>query len=473
MEIGEATAPGLPPSWRQALLFLTYVVSMFGVNSAGAVYPAIEAEHLLDAATAARLIGVQTAGTALGKVFAGPVTDALGGRRTYMFCISLLGTAVFLISLSSTPILIGTFAFLMEFVNTPIWPAHARIVKGWYHPDRVSDAFWLLGIGSRGGNLLCNLIYGGLISAGMGWRWVLRVACFSCVIGGFISRLHSDTPTKKDSPGLDRMDVKEMVRRGILVLKHRHFWIAASSLAFATVTKRMGQIVPLYLFTTTALREGEATSVSVVFQLGLLMSVGIPGYFYGRSRSDGRKINMLLGLNMLSAGSAFILFLVSAATPVATSTGDIALRSILLFLIAFGIGCSYYIPCGIFSVRFGGDKFTGAVSSFMDMVSWMFASIFITLVMPWIIDSMGWPSVWALIALTSAICSFTTWKFTTLLYADGAVSALKDFEEEAHYVELAVNDEMSEKPTEDWGDNFTEFDDEDRGVAIVDAERRT
>ena len=149
---------------------------------------------------------------------------------------------------------------------------------------------------------------------------------------------------------------------------------------------------------------------------------------------------MLLGLNMLSAGSAFVLFLVSAATPVATSTGDITLRSILLFLIAFGIGCSYYIPCGIFSVKFGGDKFTGAVSSFMDMVSWMFASIFITVMMPWMIDGMGWPSVWAIIALTSAICSFTTWKFTTLLYADGAISALKDIKEdikeETYYVPL-------------------------------------
>ena len=411
---GAARGAAAPSLARRGLLFATYFLAMFGINSAPSLYPSMEADGLFDAAGAARILGVQTAGTALGKLFAGPLADVVGGRQTYFLASTLLVGFVCLMSASGTAWLVGLAAFCMEMANTPIWPAHARIVHGWFPQADIADAFWVLSMASRGGNMAAGLAFGALVSAGLHWRWVLRLAAGCCAVGTALGLLfHKDSRQNTVERGA-APDLRALGRAGCNILMHRQFWMAAFCLMPATVVKRMGQAVSIYLFAVapTVLDKGTAASVAVVYQVGLLTSVAVGGGLYKRISHQAQR-RMLLGLGCISSVSAGVL--AAWSNTESTTTGDVVWRAVLLFLVAMGIGCSYYIPTGIFSVKFGGKASTGTVSAFMDMVSWAIAATFLVL-QGWVIDGpLGWGGVWGLVGCASALCAFTTYRLQGLL----------------------------------------------------------
>ena len=418
-----------PSSGRQLLLFTTYTITMFGINAAPLLYPAMESSGIFDAATATRILGIQTGGTALGKFFAGPVADVLGGRRTYLLSVCLLGGFILLLSFASSAWLVGLCAFCMEFFNTPMYPAHARIIRSWYAPERVSSAFWILGMASRGGNLGAGILYGVFVYKGMSWRWVLRLAAILCVAGGILSRLHRDSPAAANAPGATP-DLRSLRKTGRRIVTHPHFWVAASSCITATIAKRMGQEVPVFLYSNapSVLDKGTAASVAVVFQLGLLVSVAGGGAFYRWLRREHRT-RFLVSLNCVSCAAAAVLSVASSFS--CTSISCVVLKCFLLFCIAGGIGCSYYIPTGMFAVRFGGQESTGTVSAFMDMVSWSISAVFLVM-LSWVIEGpLAWPGVWGLVAADCALCAYASLKFHRLLLSDD-IKPLEDCEHVAY-----------------------------------------
>ena len=403
-----------PSFERRLLLFSTYALSMFGLNSAPLLYPSMEADGLFDQAGAARILGLQTAGTAIGKLFAGPLADAMGGRRTYLIAVSLLFIFVCFMSIAETSWIIGLAAFMMEFSSTPVWPSHARMIHGWFPRESISEGFWVLSMSSRGGNMAAGIVFGKLISNGVHWRWVLRLAAACCVVGVVLDFFfHKDSTQNVVQTG-SPPEIARICKEAREILTHKHFWTAVGCQMPATVVKRMGQAVSIFLFSNAAniLDKGTAASFAVIFQAGLLTSVIVFGGLYTRMAARNQR-NMLLCLGFLSAISAMMLAVISNTE--CKSMMDVIFRLTLLFLIALGIGCSYYIPAGIFSVSFGGSDSTGTVSAFMDVMSWTMAASFLVL-QSWVIDSpMGWSGVWSLVSLAALICVFTTHRLQLLL----------------------------------------------------------
>ena len=64
----------------------------------------------------------------------------------------------------------------------------------------------------------------------------------------------------------------------------------------ATVVKRMGQAVSIFLFANASriLNKGTSASVAVVYQVGLLTSVAIFGGVYGRISGAAQRMMLLL-----------------------------------------------------------------------------------------------------------------------------------------------------------------------------------
>lgn len=202
-----------PSFWRGALVFATYSMYIWGVSSLPPCYPAMQADlgiryaWLLDtvdqqwrykkpfqgchppnlpacptrttvpsyspfsSGDTAGILATQTAGAATGKIVAGFIADGFGGRRTYAMAVFALGMGVLLLSFTTTKWQIAVVGFLLEACGSPIWPAHAVIVRGWWPPTLYSDGFWVMSTSSRATDITSKLVYGELLEA-MQWRKV-------------------------------------------------------------------------------------------------------------------------------------------------------------------------------------------------------------------------------------------------------------------------------------------------------------
>ena len=79
-----------PPLWRKGLIFCSYMVSICCVGIPPALYPALQRDLGFTSGGIASILACETAGTAVGKVFAGFWADAVGGRRAYLCaCVAL------------------------------------------------------------------------------------------------------------------------------------------------------------------------------------------------------------------------------------------------------------------------------------------------------------------------------------------------------------------------------------------------
>ena len=414
-----------PPSpWRQALLFFTYACTIFCVAAPPALYPAMQRD-LADftSGDAATVLSVATVGTGLGKINAMLTVGRCGARRSYFVTQVLLSLFVFLLSVSSAVWMLALCTFAMELSAGPSWPSHGVIVRGWWPIDRLASAFWVLSLSSRGSDMGSKLLYGGLINAGVGWRWTLRLASVFALLGALASRWHGDTREASDvrTPGAD---VKRQLSRFRLHSGNKSFWLAGSCMLLLTCVKKSGQLTSVYfrdVTNTTVLSDGGAASMGVVFQSGLVVSVLVGGKVYEhvlRNVDGGRTkvIALCAGLVLMSGVCSVLLALssVSASAP-DPEMGTLVWRGFLVFLVAAGVGLTYYVPMGVFSVEYGKED-TALVSAYLDLLGYLMSAFFMAIVLrPSIDGDGGWGAAWACIACVTFAAAFATVVFLRML----------------------------------------------------------
>ena len=132
-----APPPDGPPLWRKCLIFATYSVSIWCVGLPPPLYPAMQKDLGFSSGAVAGILAFETAGTAVGKTVAGFWTDALGARRAYCMTACALAACALVFSWTTSVATVSLAVFALEVVNAPAWPAHARILHGWYPPRPV------------------------------------------------------------------------------------------------------------------------------------------------------------------------------------------------------------------------------------------------------------------------------------------------------------------------------------------------
>lgn len=448
-------APLAAPSWsRRVLLFTTYFASIMGVGLPPLLYASMVNDGMFTAAEASTILGIQTIGSesaradtpvsatcfsracarpcaaSAGKFAAGFVADALGGRRANLAAFAAVSAALALLSAAPSLHVVAVCAFAVEAANAPIWPAHARIIRGWFPADGLAGAFWILSVSSRGTNLLAGLFYGAALSVAS-WRAVALLGAAFSVAGLALCTRHLDAPSAAvvAVPGAARpARALASVRK---VVRERSFWVASASLAALTVVKRMGQAMPVYFFSVApdVLDSGTAAQVAIVFQAGLASSVLVGGYAYARL---GRRGKVLLCAALHAATVVACVALALLRRP-AGDAAAVAGRAALTFAVAAGVGVSYYLPPGIFSVQLGGRERTGVVSALMDVVGYGTSAVFLLAMEPVIEGAStgpaagvafgtGWSGVWLIIAGAGVVALVFSAYFHWQLHADDDVA---------------------------------------------------
>lgn len=330
-----------------------------------------------------------------------------------MLCIVL--------SFASTGWVVATVAFCMEVCNTPAWPAHALIIGGWFPKHLISDGFWLLSMASRGSNMIAGLLYGGLLHV-LHWRSVLRVASCVSAIGVILGLLHRDTPARRTVTRPVTFTTLVNGFRGVLTAPQ--FWTAGASMATVTIVKRFGQVMPVFFYSqaSAVLDKASASEVAIVFQAGLASSALFGGYAYGRLSKRGKVWLCAILVAASVVGCASLALWVDPAKSESAVIG----KAGLVWLVAAGVGTSFYLPPGIFSVQFGGAERTGLVSAMNDMVGYGSSAIFLIAMRP-VIEAgderdegfgVGWSAVWLCVGAAGVLALVTGVRFQRMLHKD-------------------------------------------------------
>lgn len=432
------------------LLFVTYSLFIFAVTSPPPLYATMASSLHFDVSGASTILAAQTMGSAIGKVTCGFFIDSLGGSKSILCSHILIAISLLLISFSETLYQVVICASIMEFVGSPVWPGHAMIIRGWFPTARLSDAFWVLSMSSRCSDMTSKLLYG-VLQGWVSWRSCLRIAAFFCLINVCVTAFeHSDTKpaatqtnnnTEVTQPRRNSILAKsrEMLFSGLQIMRDKRFLISATALSLLTITKRIGQLIPLY-FSMQAhgiLTDGQSATISLVFPAGLFTGILIFGGMYGRLESVS-KIRLCTWLNVVSVLCCVALAFLSPPAYedgtteercryndnincplIANSRLLVFIKAALLFVCACGIATSFYIIPSVFSVQFGG-KNTGTVSAFLDFFGMSISALFIRCVVGPVIDSnWGWAGIWAILSITTTLGMVVTIFSQRQLYISG------------------------------------------------------
>ena len=90
----------------------------------------------------------------------------------------------------------------------------------------------------------------------------------------------------------------------------------------------------------------------------------------------------------------------------------------LIFCAALGVGLPYYVPTGMFAIRFGGES-SGVLSAYMDALSFFVSGPFIYALRP-VLDAKdsaygGWWGAWSLMGCVGLLMSAVNFSFVTML----------------------------------------------------------
>jgi len=406
-----------PSKSRQLLLFLTYGLTILSVSAPPALYPSMQRDiPNFTSGDAATVLAIATVGTGLGKINAMLTVSKFGARKTYFAAQCLLSIFVFLLSLSNAVWLVALLSFSMELSAGPSWPSHAVIVRGWWSTELLPSAFWILSLSSRGSDMSSKLLYGSLLNAGVPWRWLLRIASCGAVFGAILSRWHRDSMTESDVT-CPTANPKKQLHVFITISKSKKFWVAGIAMLLLTCVKKSGQLTSLYFrdcTNTTLLSDGGAAQMGVVFQMGLMTSVLIFGKIYEKLKQDNSRIVLCVSLVFMSTLSGILLATDGGKT--SDSKSLLIWRAILVFLVAVGVGLTYYVPMGVFSVKFGQEN-TALVSAYLDLLGYLTSAIFLSGILRPAIN-VGWSSAWWCLTFVSVVACFATVIFLRMLLYD-------------------------------------------------------
>ena len=114
-----------------------------------------------------------------------------------------------------------------------------------------------------------------------------------------------------------------------------------------------------------------------VWPVGFIVSLMGFGRFFN-AYSPAGKTRLVFAMTAVSSGAMFLIGLIVSAEGDNPSTLSICLCVGLLFITAVGVGLPYYVPSGVFAVRFGEDQ-AGVVSAYLDGTSAIATGLFLKL----------------------------------------------------------------------------------------------
>jgi MFS family permease len=398
---------------------VTYATCILLGSGYSAMFPAIMTATKSSMVEASKVSAVVALASAVGKFgYSGWLVDKSGVNFAIASSLFALASCAVGISLASKFDTILALVGATEFFFCPMWPAHVqRVRKSKSFAGNASGGIWQLGVASRVGSVVSALFYGW--ASGL-WSWRATeaasagVAVVALGLLGYSSLRESEEhifPPQGADEGngliptgaqrvplpskLESVTVRGMLRK---MACEPQFWLAAFGNGLLGVTKGTGSMfVAIYLRDRSApgvVSESLCMQLAASFTSGVGLSVFFLGAWFS-SASAVAKRNLVRVANAVSC-LAMIAIAVDAEH-VAESRTHLTVRVVLFFVSGIGIGLSYYIPPGLFSIRFG-DVGAGTVSSFLDGMQYLMSFLVAQLVGQLFSSGASWSEVWGLFA---------------------------------------------------------------------------
>ena len=421
-----------PSVAQHVLLFSSYWMSILSVAAPVAFLATVTADTSLGmtAADGALVLSLRTLASCFGKTVAGPLVQFVGAKKTLVLSYSLLAILLLALSRAETRVQFIICAILMQLANDPIYPSHTVIIKkNWKGSLQVSRAMWVISMSSRSADMATKVGYGQMLNVSSWRRLASRLAIFP-LIGIVLSCIHSEN---REHQEVHRAQSGGWSIRPIMsvLTSTPYFWIAAASLAQLAFLKSCGQLVPLYFadVAPNVLSKGDATSMGLIFQFGMLLAVIFGARLYGTMKNKQRLCGLLLAGSVLASCALWW-----TSNTVVDSSAGIFVRGAAIFFLGLGIGVPYYIPIGVFSVTIGKEN-AATVSALLDAISNLFASGALHAVKLVLQSSLRWQGVWAASTFSALLASVITYKF---------VAKLEKLPTQASYSPVEVEDDNVE-----------------------------
>ena len=328
------------------------------------------------------ILGWGTAGTVAGKLINGVLADRFGGRRVFIFSLSLCMLATTVFGTMSGVLFFSIAYFVALFGKSAGWPAMANLIRIWY-PQNWRGRIWgIISSSSRFSSVVTTLGLGSLFLV-MSWQGVIAtaVAIAGVVLLAIIFILKQspkdvgleataeEKEVEKKPHPLDDFTLSQAL---LYFAKSPRVWLICLSITCLTVLFEFQGFIPIYLKETFGLTAGIAVMTASAFPIGSLISALLGGFVFDVI-SKRTRIFVLGGMMVFSTLCLAALLLI----PSLGLTHTLALWTTLAAIMLFGVAISpcYYIPMSVFAVDFGGVR-CGVLVGIIDAVGYSFAMAF-------------------------------------------------------------------------------------------------
>ena len=215
------------------------------------------------------------------------------------------------------------------------------------------------------------------------------------------------------------------------------------------IVKQTGErSLALYLHDDLQLSTSAAASLASVWPIGFVVSVVCFGALFDKARclrpaqsaslciladvsvvlvgnSAVGKVRLVFGMTGASTAAMLLIGAWRREEGAEASTGEIVGKTALLFVTAVGIGLPYYVPIGVYSVRFGKER-AGVVSAYIDALSAVATAAFLW-ALSGTVDA-GWSRAWLQLGGIGLVMTCSTTQFVRYLYGAKQGSKYQDQE---------------------------------------------
>ena len=407
-----------------AALVVAYACAIIGVNTPVLLYPALQEAGIFAPSDVAHILSLQTFGTMMGKVFAGFVVDGFGGRRTFMVCMAMMGVVLSLMTTVHDMWSTAVLAFLIEVAFTPVYPSFVKFVTLWFPRTSLAKGFWVLSTTSRGSFLFAGTLYTYFLGRA-DYTYIFWFAAALTVVGLLVACfLLGDAPFAQTYVAGGGLSKEGVLKISAKAFSSKSFYLAITSYSLHNCIKRMAEIMGVYLVfqCRKLVNHVNAPIWSSSFTLGLLVSILGVGYFY-QQMAPVKKTWAGITMNSFGVVSSLGLSYLSnsAISGQCSTTSDLLVVATLVFLVGFSVGLTFYVPPGVFCVRFGGEKHSAAVSALMDVVASLLTSASFFGIKCLLDSTWEWSGVWLCVGVMAFANTIVSYFFLPIVWDDSQV----------------------------------------------------
>jgi len=343
----------------------------------------------LSIAEIGRILGFGTAGALVGKLLWGPLSDRLGGRKSFLIGIGLAAVLIGAFSLVPYAALFSVLSFCLYGAKSAGWPAMTKLVEVWYPTERYGRVWGVLSTSSRASVVLGTLVLGGLL-AWLDWRYVALIAMalalgvlWLCRVSlverpARLRQVQEVSPCEEGEAQAIRSRTLHPLERAssaealLDFARSPRVWLICLSLMALTVLMEFLSFVPLYLKQSFEIEPARAASASSVFPLGSLLAVLAAGFLY--DRATPRQLRVAMAVLLAGACACLVVLLQLPSLGLAPERA-FSVTLALIFVFGAAISPAYYIPMSIFSMQYGG-RHSGLLVCLIDVFGFLAAMAF-------------------------------------------------------------------------------------------------